>query len=128
MAPIATGVRLRRRRRALLVLGALGAVAVAGGAIVGARGGPDWRRGVASVFFQYGTPLACGGRLEQATLGVAHRALPCGAPITFRHHGRMLTVAVVDRGPFVAGRDFDLTPAAAARLDLSGVADVDWHR
>ena len=39
-----------------------------------------------------------------------------------------LTVPVVDRGPFVAGRDFDLTPAAAARLDLSGVADVDWHR
>src|SRR5207302_5732460 len=96
----------RRRRRALSLLGALAAVAVAGGAIVGARAGPDWHRGVASVFFQYGTPLACGGRLDQEMLGVAHRTLPCGAPVTFRHHGRTLTVPVVDRGPFVAGRDF----------------------
>jgi len=110
------------------VLGALAALAVAGGAILGARTAPDWHRGVASVFFQYGTPLACGGQLDQGTLGVAHRALPCGAAVTFRHAGHTLTVPVVDRGPFVAGRDFDLTPAAAARLDLSGVADVDWHR
>ena len=64
------------------MLGALAAVAVAGGAILGARTGPDWHRGVASVFFQYGTPLACGGRLDQEMLGVAHRTLPCGAPVT----------------------------------------------
>jgi rare lipoprotein A len=95
---------------------------------VGESSDPDWHRGVVSTFALYGTELACGGRLEASTVGVAHRTLPCGTPVTFRYRGRTVTVPVVDRGPFVAGRDFDLTPVAAARLRLEGVASVDWRR
>lgn len=83
---------------------------------------------MASVLTPFGTPLACGGRLEPGRLGVAHRTLPCGAHVTFRHGDRTVTVPVVDRGPYVPGRDFDLTPAAAERLGVDGLAEVDWHR
>ena len=72
--------------------------------------------------------LACGGRLEAGRVGVAHRTLPCGAQLAFRHDGHTVTVPVIDRGPYVAGRDFDLTPAAAGRLGVDGVTAVEWHR
>lgn len=64
----------------------------------------------------YGGGLACGGTLEPGTLGVANRTLPCGSRVTLRYRGRAVTVRVVDRGPYVAGRDFDLTAATRARL------------
>ena len=61
----------------------------------------------------YGNRTACGGRLRPATLGVAHKTLPCGTPVTFYHRGRFVTVAVIDRGPFRNGVAWDLTAAAA---------------
>jgi rare lipoprotein A (peptidoglycan hydrolase) len=100
----------------------------AAGALVGSGTAARWQRGVASVFSQYGTQLACGGRLEAGRVGVAHRTLPCGAQLAFRHDGHTVTVPVIDRGPYVAGRDFDLTPAAAGRLGVDGVTAVEWHR
>jgi peptidoglycan lytic transglycosylase len=64
----------------------------------------------------YGGALACGGTLQPGTLGVAHKTLPCGSQVKLRYRGRNVTVRVVDRGPYVAGRDFDLTAATKARL------------
>jgi peptidoglycan lytic transglycosylase len=69
----------------------------------------------------YGNGVACGGTLEPGTLGVASKTLPCGARVTFRYHGRTVTVPVIDRGPYVAGRDFDLTEATKQRLGFPGV-------
>jgi rare lipoprotein A (peptidoglycan hydrolase) len=69
----------------------------------------------------YGNGVACGGTLEPGTLGVASKTLPCGARVTFRYHGRSVTVPVIDRGPYVAGRDFDLTEATKQRLGFPGV-------
>jgi rare lipoprotein A (peptidoglycan hydrolase) len=69
----------------------------------------------------YGNGVACGGTLEPGTLGVASKTLPCGAKVTFRYHGRTVTVPVIDRGPYVAGRDFDLTEATKQRLGFPGV-------
>ena len=69
----------------------------------------------------YGNGVACGGTLGPDTLGVASKTLPCGAKVTFRYHGRMVTVPVIDRGPYVAGRDFDLTEATKQRLGFPGV-------
>jgi rare lipoprotein A (peptidoglycan hydrolase) len=68
----------------------------------------------------YGNHLACGGRLTAGTLGVAHKSLPCGTMVTFRYGGRSVRVPVVDRGPYVAGREYDLTAATAARLGFRG--------
>jgi peptidoglycan lytic transglycosylase len=64
----------------------------------------------------YGGALACGGTLQPGTLGVANKTLPCGSKVRLRYRGRSITVPVVDRGPYVAGRDFDLTAATRARL------------
>ena len=69
----------------------------------------------------YGGHLGCGGTLTPSTLGVAHKSLPCGAKVTLRHGDRTVRVRVVDRGPYVGGREFDLTAATRAKLGFSGV-------
>ena len=68
----------------------------------------------------YGNPLGCGGTLSAGELGVAHRTLPCGSKVTLRHDGRTVRVPVIDRGPYVGGREFDLTEATAQRLGFHG--------
>jgi rare lipoprotein A len=68
----------------------------------------------------YGGHLACGGTLTPGTIGVAHKSLPCGSKVTLRNNGRSLRVSVIDRGPYVGGREYDLTAATARRLGFSG--------
>lgn len=68
----------------------------------------------------YGNRLGCGGRLAPGRLGVAHKSLPCGSKVTFRHRGRSVRVRVIDRGPYIAGREYDLTEATARKLRFRG--------
>jgi rare lipoprotein A len=72
----------------------------------------------------YGNKLSCGGRLTPTTLGVAHKTLPCGTRVTLRRGDRFVRVPVIDRGPYVGGREFDLTAATRARLRFGGVGSV----
>lgn len=72
----------------------------------------------------YGNGVACGGTLEPGTMGVANRTLPCGTMVKLRYHGRSVTVPVIDRGPYVAGRDYDLTTAVKDKLGFPGVGTV----
>jgi rare lipoprotein A len=81
---------------------------------------------VASVFRGYGLGLACGGLLGRDQLGVAHKTAPCGTLITFTYAGRSLTVPVIDRGPYVAGREWDLTGATADALGFPGLGQIQW--
>jgi rare lipoprotein A len=71
-----------------------------------------------------GGSLACGGSLTSATMGVANKTLPCGTLVTLRYEGRTVRVPVVDRGPYVAGREFDLTEATKQALGFGGVGQV----
>jgi rare lipoprotein A len=71
-----------------------------------------------------GGGLACGGSLTSATLGVANKTLPCGTLVTLRYNGRSIRVPVVDRGPYVAGREFDLTQATKQALGFGDTGDV----
>jgi hypothetical protein len=71
-----------------------------------------------------GGPLACGGWMTSSTLGVANRTLPCGTMVTLRYEGRSLRVPVIDRGPFVAGREFDLTQATKEALGFGDLGQV----
>jgi rare lipoprotein A (peptidoglycan hydrolase) len=57
-------------------------------------------------------------------MGVAHKTLPCGTMVKLRYHGRSATVPVIDRGPYVAGRDYDLTWALKLKLGFPGVGTV----
>ena len=71
-----------------------------------------------------GGSLACGGWLTSSTLGVANKTLPCGTRVTLRYHGRTVRVRVIDRGPYVAGREYDLTEATARALGFEGVGEM----
>jgi rare lipoprotein A len=72
----------------------------------------------------YGNGMACGGTLEPGTMGVANKTLPCGSKVTLRYRGRTVTVRVVDRGPYAAGRDYDLTEATKSKLHFGAVGTV----
>lgn len=73
----------------------------------------------------WGSGLACGGRLTRAKLGVAHKTLPCGTKVSFTlGNGRVVTARVIDRGPFIAGRDWDLTEALKRKLRFGDVGAV----
>lgn len=85
-----------------------------------------FRKGRASYYGPgfYGGGLACGGTLRPGTVGVAHKTLPCGTRVTFNVGGRVVTAPVIDRGPFIAGRDWDLTTALRNKLRFGDVGVV----
>ena len=68
----------------------------------------------------YGRQTGCGGSLGTSQLGVAHKSLRCGTKVTLRHHGRVVRVPVIDRGPYAGAREYDLTAATAQRLKFKG--------
>ncbi len=72
----------------------------------------------------YGNTMACGGALTPATMGVAHKTLPCGTKLTLRYGDRSVDVRVVDRGPFAGNREFDLTSATRSALGFPDVGTV----
>jgi rare lipoprotein A len=64
-----------------------------------------------------------GERVNCAAMTAAHRTLPFGAEVKVCHHG-CVVVRINDRGPFVRGRNIDLTPAAARAIGLDDVGHV----
>jgi rare lipoprotein A (peptidoglycan hydrolase) len=82
---------------------------------------------IASVFTDYGRPVACGGVLQVPELGVANKTLPCGTEVTFVYGGRAIRVPVIDRGPYIPGRDWDLTGATAEALHFPGLGPIEWR-
>jgi rare lipoprotein A len=71
-----------------------------------------------------GGQTACGGSLTSSTLGVANKTLPCGTLVTLRYGGRTVRVPVIDRGPYVEGREFDLTEATKQALGFGDTGEV----
>ncbi len=82
-----------------------------------------YRLALASWYGGGGT-MACGGQLSSSTLGVANKTLPCGTLVTLRYGSNTIRVPVVDRGPYVEGREFDLTEATKNALGFGGVGQV----
>ncbi|HEX2085650.1 MAG TPA: septal ring lytic transglycosylase RlpA family protein [Solirubrobacteraceae bacterium] len=72
----------------------------------------------------YGNALGCGGRLSPGTVGVAHKSLPCGTTIVLRNRSRVVRARVIDRGPYVGAREFDLTAATKRKLGFGSVGRV----
>jgi Lytic transglycolase len=68
----------------------------------------------------------CGTLLTPKTLGVDHQVLPCGAKVFVVFRGRTVLTTVVDRGPFSPRFDFEVTPALAELLGLTGVQTIRW--
>ena len=78
----------------------------------------------------YGKRTACGLAYTREIMGVAHRTLPCGTKVTFRNpaNGRTISVPVIDRGPYVSGRQWDLSGAACTALDHCYTGPIYWRR
>ena len=74
----------------------------------------------------YGKRTSCGQIIGPKTEGVAHPVLPCGVRIFISFGGRHVLTQVIDTGPYVPGREFDLTEALAQRIGLTGVQKIHW--
>jgi hypothetical protein len=73
-----------------------------------------------------GHASGCGTLLDPKTLGVDHPVLPCGAKLFVTYDGKTVLTTVVDRGPLAPGYEFELTPALAERMGLTGVQKIRW--
>lgn len=88
-----------------------------------------WRSAVVSWYGPgfYGNTMAGGGKLTTTSMVVAHRTMRFGTRVEFLYKGKRCIAVVQDRGPFVAGRTFDLGPGTAKALGFSGVGTVQWR-
>lgn len=93
-----------------------------------------WRTSLAS-FYDFSTwgkdqpggmngIFACGGWYLRSSVAAAHRTLPCGTLVEFRHNGKTLIVPVRDR---FGGGGFDLTSEAAIQLGHVFTGPVEWR-
>jgi rare lipoprotein A len=74
-----------------------------------------------------GSRTANGERVNCSAMTAAHRRLPFGARVRVCR-SRCVTVRINDRGPWVRGRDIDLSPAAARAIGLDGTGHVTVSR
>lgn len=75
-----------------------------------------------------GSRTANGEHFDGSSLTFAHKTMAFGTRVQFCRGGRCVVARCNDRGPFVAGRTFDLSRAtfgAIAPLG-SGVIEVKW--
>jgi rare lipoprotein A len=70
-----------------------------------------------------GSRTANGERVDCAAMTATHRRLPFGTRVRVCHSGCVI-VRINDRGPFVRGRDIDLSPAAARAIGLDSLGQV----
>ena len=81
-------------------------------------------RAVIASWYGPGGMTACGEAIGATTLGVANKTLPCGTMVTLRYGRRSVRVPVIDRGPYVAGREYDLTYATKLALRAGDVSQI----
>lgn len=92
---------------------------------------PTWvvERGIASWYgerFQ-GRKTANGEIFDKNAWVMATRHLPLGVHARVRYNGRECIVRVIDRGPYVSGRTYDVSEAVARYLGFleQGLAEVE---
>jgi rare lipoprotein A len=80
-------------------------------------------RMVASIYWE-GKRVATGKKFDPNGMTVAHKSLPFGTRLVVYYGSNAAEVVVNDRGPFVHGREIDLSRGAAKALHFSGVGKV----
>lgn len=86
---------------------------------------PAMNYGVAS-WYALGGGGACGLGDVQSGYRVAHKTLACGTRVEICA-ARCATAIVSDRGPYVAGRDFDLNQNMRDATGCAGVCSIRWR-
>lgn len=90
------------------------------------RAGVEWNAEASRYSVaENGTGTSSGRPLNDGELTCAHKTLPMGTLVAVSYHGNHIIVVVTDRGPFSpAGRDIDLSMAAARALGIDGTGQV----
>ena len=85
-----------------------------------------YKRSIATLYGPgfWGHKTACGVTLRRRTVGVANRTLPCGTEVQVYYNGSVMTVPVIDRGPYAHHANWDLTMATGRALGITGTAVV----
>jgi len=85
-----------------------------------------YRRSIATLYGPglWGHHTACGLTLRRNTVGVANRTLPCGTQVQLYYKGSVITVPVIDRGPYANHANWDLTMATARALGMDSTGTV----
>src|SRR5215212_12043829 len=75
-------------------------------------------------------PTASGEPYDPYGYTAAHKTMPLGTELVVSYGGYSVQVTVNDRGPYVGGRDLDLSQGAAEAIGLTqtGVDYVEYHR
>jgi rare lipoprotein A len=80
---------------------------------------------VKASWYKMGRWTASGERFKPDGYTAAHRSLPFGTKLKVTYHNRSVTVRVNDRGPFIRGRQLDLSRGAARAIGCHGVCTLD---
>jgi rare lipoprotein A len=80
-------------------------------------------------WYHEGKVTANGERYNPDGLTVAHKTLPFGTKLRLTYNGKSIIVRVNDRGPFIKGRELDLSRGAARALGCFevGICKVDME-
>jgi peptidoglycan lytic transglycosylase len=87
---------------------------------------PAHASSMVSSYYWQGRETANGEHYNSEALTAAHKTLPFGTRLRVSYKGKSVIVRVNDRGPFIKGRQLDLSRGAARQLGMlnAGVANV----
>jgi rare lipoprotein A len=71
---------------------------------------------------------ANGEKFNPNGLTAAHKSLPFGTKLKIRYKGKTIVVRINDRGPYIPGRQLDLSRGAARKLGCKGVCRIEVER
>ena len=89
----------------------------------GAVEAPRYSQTMVASYYGYlleGFETASGAPFDPEGYTAAHKTLPIGTRLLVSYSGESVRVMVNDRGPYVEGRDLDLSLAAAREIGLTG--------
>lgn len=73
-----------------------------------------------------GNLTASGEVFDPSAMTAAHKTLPFGTQLEVCYNG-CTTVTINDRGPYIPGREFDLSAGAAQAIGLGGVGTIQVY-
>ena len=71
-----------------------------------------------------GSPTASGEPFDPEGYTAAHKTMPLGTQLQVSYGGSSVDVVVNDRGPYVEGRDLDLSQGAAEAIGLTAAGSA----
>ena len=79
----------------------------------------------------HGRKTASGELYDRNLYTAAHKTLAFGTYVVIKNlkNGKDVVVKINDRGPFIAGRDLDLSQVAAKKIEMvsEGIANISYQ-